>query len=63
MKLVIAFVACLGPSSDCEPVRLPVYDMTPLFCELRGAQQVAAEWVRRHPEYETRGRIACEVSR
>lgn len=63
MKLVIAFTACLGPSLDCEPVRLPVYEMSLLHCQIIGAQQVAAEWVRRHPEYETRGRIACEAVR
>lgn len=63
MKLIVAFLACVGPSTDCEPVRVPVYEMSLLHCQIIGAQQVAAEWVRRHPGHETRGRIACEVSR
>jgi len=43
----IAFLACLG--DECQPVRVRVYDdMTPLFCALKGGQEIAADWMRRH---------------
>jgi len=56
----IAFLACLG--NDCEPIRVRVYDdMTPLFCALKGGQEIAADWMRRHPGYELGSRIKCEA--
>ncbi len=55
----VLFLACLG--NDCEPVRVRVYDdMTPLYCQLKGGQEVASDWVRRHPGYDVAGPIKCE---
>jgi len=35
--------------------------MTPLFCALKGGQEIAADWMRRHPGYELGSRIRCEA--
>jgi len=57
--LVITFIACSGVY--CEHVQQRSYDMTPLYCELKGGQEIAAEWVRRHPGFQVDGRIRCEA--
>lgn len=56
--LVITFIACSGVY--CEFVRQPSWGDTALYCELKGKQEVAADWIRRHPGFEIRGAIRCE---
>lgn len=59
--VIIHFAACMLAGPTCEAVVVRAPEMTRLFCELRGGQEVAAAWIARHPDYRVSGRIACRT--
>jgi hypothetical protein len=52
--IAIFFTVCELTTGACfvQQQNVPLKDMSPLYCQIRGGVEVAVQWIESHPGYQ-----------